>query len=205
MKIKTLVFLILIGFTGVCLTGCSKKKAVKALNTLSSIIDDEDDEDKQEDKNKDGAADEIKEDNKYQENSSTKPTIGPEYFKGKVEEWNNSLNMRDEYTWRRIFAPTVFFYTKQLSIDEVVKQKNKALDAEPSWRQEIISDVIAVKNDDGTVDTYFTKQSHSDKGVHTYEAYLVWREIDGQWKIIRESDPITDHNVAKRRAKESKW
>lgn len=120
------------------------------------------------------------------------------YFSELVAHWNQAINLRDQSRMEYLFGPIVFFYTKELPGKEAARQKVETASSDPSWSQQIISDVEVEKLDDGSVKTSFTKQSQSKNGTHTYRAYLVWKKFGDGWKIRRESDLLTDKNVRKK-------
>lgn len=138
-----------------------------------------------------------KEDSKTFTKGINEDDIRDNRLKKLVNKWNQSLNLRDPEMSASLFAPMVFFYTKELPSEEVLKLRMKRVNSDPTWNQEIISSITCEEMDNGDVKTTFTKQSNSDKGSKTYRAYLVWRQIDGEWLIVKESDNTTDQNVEK--------
>lgn len=114
-----------------------------------------------------------------------------------VEKWNEATNLRDQNSLEELFAPQVYFYTLELSGAEAARQKVSRANSDPTWGQKIISDIEIEVLDDGSFKTSFTKQSDSSKGTHTYRAYLIWKNLNGKWVIIRESDLLTDQNQEK--------
>ena len=114
-----------------------------------------------------------------------------------VEKWNEGVNLRDHKILEDLFAPQVYFYTLQLSGTEAARQKVERANSDPTWSQKIISDVDIEELGDGSFKTSFTKQSESSKGTHTYRAYLLWKNLNGKWIIVKESDLLTDQNQEK--------
>lgn len=117
-----------------------------------------------------------------------------------VERWNTSLNNRDEDESRKVYADEVFFYTRDVSGAEATKLRIDLASKDPSWHQSIVTKIKVSDMGDGQFEASFTKESNSDKGTHSYPAYLYLEKIGGKWKITRESDKVTDKNVAKRKA-----
>lgn len=111
-----------------------------------------------------------------------------------VEKWNAAVNLRDQKSLEELFAPQVYFYTLEIPGVEAAKQKVERANSDPTWGQKIISDIEIDVLDDGSFKTSFTKQSDSSRGTHTYRAYLIWKNLNGKWVIIRESDLLTDQN-----------
>ena len=126
----------------------------------------------------------------------TEPTPQEVLTKG-VEKWNEATNLRDQKSLEKLFAPEVHFYTLDVPGAEAATQKVERATADPTWGQKIISDVDIEELGDGTYKTSFTKQSESGNGTHTYRAYLIWENINGNWYIVRESDLLTDKNQEK--------
>lgn len=118
-------------------------------------------------------------------------------IKAVVEQWNQSLNLRDAQMSAEVYAPYVNFYSQNLSAQKCVDMRINLAKADPTWHQEIISDIYLNRQDDESVLANFTKQSNSKKGIHTYPAYLILKKYDNGWKVVTESDKLTDKNLAK--------
>lgn len=116
-----------------------------------------------------------------------------------VEKWNKSLNLRDEQMSNEVYAQEVQFYGQKLNGSICAEKRVDMAMSDPTWQQEIISEIHLEKQDDGTVIANFTKQSTSNKGTHTYPSYLILKKFHGTWKIINESDKLTDKNLKKRK------
>lgn len=112
-----------------------------------------------------------------------------------VRKWNKSLNLRDEKMSNEVYAPSVEFYGRNLSAEECTAMRIDRATSDPTWQQEIISEINLERQDDGSVIASFTKQSDSKKGKHTYPAYLILKKSGGKWKITNESDKLTDKNL----------
>ncbi len=115
-----------------------------------------------------------------------------------VKKWNASLNNRDLKASNEVYADKVMFYTQEMSGEEATRLRIEAASQDPSWQQSIVTEIEISEVGDGLMEASFTKQSHSTKGVRTYPAYLYLRKLNGKWCIVKESDKITDTNVAKR-------
>lgn len=133
------------------------------------------------------------------EESDSESVIDEKAILKLVNQWNESLNQRNEKMSRAVYADEVFFYTKTLSSDECTRLRIDAATADPSWLQEIISDISLEELEDGSVSASFTKQSTSQKGKRTYPAYLILKRIGENWKVVHESDKLTDRNIKRRK------
>lgn len=115
-----------------------------------------------------------------------------------VRRWNESLNRRDRKMSYSVYAPEVFFYTTTLPAGECVAKRIDMAEKDPSWHQEIISDIEVTDFGNGLMQANFIKESRSSKGTHQYPSYLELRKTDGKWRIVKESDKVTDRNVQTR-------
>ena len=118
-----------------------------------------------------------------------------------VEQWNSSLNYRDLKKSNAVYSDRVHFYTQEVTGEEASRLRIETASKDPSWQQSIVTDIEITDLGDGLMEAAFTKQSNSQKGVHTYPAYLYLRKINGDWLIVKESDKVTDTNVANRKKK----
>lgn len=119
-----------------------------------------------------------------------------ESIKKVVQQWNSSLNNRDSKKSLAVFADKVQFYTQEVSAEKATKLRIELAEKDPSWHQSIVTDIEIVDLGDGIKEASFTKQSNSQKGIRSYPAYLCLKKINGEWKIIKESDKVTDRNVS---------
>lgn len=117
-----------------------------------------------------------------------------------VKQWNKTLNNRDEKGLRNVYADEVFLYTSVVDGDEAVKLKIDRILDDPSWLQSIITDIETEFLSETSAMVSFSKQSKSSKGTHTYPAYMVLEKINGEWKIVKESDKLTDKNLTKKKS-----
>lgn len=120
---------------------------------------------------------------------------------GLVNEWNRSLNNRDEVASESLYAPEVFFYTENRSAAECSRARVELAMKDPSWKQTIVSEIYVEHSADGKIIASFTKQSDGKKGVNTYPSYLIFQRFGDDWKIVHESDKLTDYNIEHRKTK----
>lgn len=116
-----------------------------------------------------------------------------------LTDWNNSLNNRDEHASQKVYADIVFYYTGDISGQECARLRVERASSDPTWHQEIITEPMITDLGGGKKSVEFTKQSDSSKGIHTHRAYLIVEKTGREWKITKESDAVTDKNVAKRK------
>lgn len=124
-----------------------------------------------------------------------------ERVKELVAEWNEALNQRDYNRSQKLYASTVFFYTRDCSSQECAKLRTDLAIKDPVFSQRIISDIEIVPVGVNRLEVYFTKETSSRKGPGTYRSYLVFENDGNDWKIVKESDETTDANVARKKEK----
>ena len=178
MKSHIISFIVL--FTLVVGTSCNKSKHIRNKWERDSNVETVKTEEAQQPENEPLSLDETE-----------------EQLASLVSKWNESINLRSLGMLSELYDDYVYSYTLILPRDKVVTSSIDKVISNPSWRQEIVSEIIFDKYDDGTVKTSFTKQSNNNGDTHTYRHYIIWRETKEGWKIIRESDLLTDQNVAK--------
>lgn len=117
-----------------------------------------------------------------------------------IGKWNESLNLRDGNMSEGVFGSTVNFYGTDMSGKDASDRRIAKTVEDPTWNQEIISDIDYTDLADGSVKAYFTKKSTDSKGTKTYRAYLVLENQNGEWKVVKESDDLTDKNLQKKKS-----
>ena len=97
-----------------------------------------------------------------------------------------------------VYGPQVLFYQTEYSRERVLETKQKAI-AKAGYFAQSASDFRFDERPDGTYRVNFTKQTVSGQSSDSYPAYVSVQKIGGAWKIVEESDLITDKNLAKKR------
>lgn len=121
-----------------------------------------------------------------------------EQIREKVAEWDRTLNETDTEGALALYAERVWFYTTEYPRERCVAERNTLALHDPRFHQ-IISSVIEVEPvGHGLMRARFTKVVDTRDGTFTYPSYLIFQKIGGDWKIIKESDKVTDDNVRRR-------
>lgn len=136
---------------------------------------------------------------KEDEEVPTKELSDSDQIRKIVEDWNRSLNEQNRKLSNSVFAPEVAFYTAKLSPEECTDLRLELVRKDPMWSQTIIDPIKVSDNGNGIMIASFTKEVTTRKGVQSYPAYLEFKRFGGKWKIIKESDEITDKNVSMRK------
>jgi hypothetical protein len=109
-----------------------------------------------------------------------------------TESWNASLNLRNGAIMKSFYADTVLYYGDRISSDDVVKRQGAYFAANADYRQKITDYIDEAQQPDGSWRVRIVKQVTTVGKTANYPASLVYAQRDGIWKIISESDDITD-------------
>lgn len=118
-----------------------------------------------------------------------------------VKEWDKAINDCDYEGQKELYAPYVFFYTVVLSADDAVRNRKNMMSKQIDYLQYIKGTSTITRLEDGKVKVTFTKYTTANGEGRDYPSYLIFSKINGNWKIIKESDEVTDANVARKRVK----
>jgi hypothetical protein len=121
-----------------------------------------------------------------------------------VVEWNNAHSVNRANKFADLYHSEVLFYGQQL-------KKDKVCDIKLSLLQKINDgndfehgigsiDVEHVRNNEYRCN--FVKWSTLNQKTNEYPSYLIFGKFNNQWKIVAESDQITDKNLLKRKINE---
>ncbi|MFC4677120.1 hypothetical protein [Dysgonomonas termitidis] len=130
---------------------------------------------------------------------ATEKTI--EELRKLVFQWNDAHLSKDTGLFSDLFNGIVLFYGTQLDKNICIEKKISLFSKIPDFKQAIFGNIDVEKISDAEYRCNFMKRVTADNNVTDYPSYLVFREINGDWKIVTESDLITDKNLAKQRKK----
>ncbi|UUC45099.1 hypothetical protein [Flavobacterium cerinum] len=126
------------------------------------------------------------------------PIITNVDFNALVQQWNKAHDTKNTSLFAIVFDDTVLFYGKQESKADCISKKIALFKKFPDFKQET-GIVSQEKQADGTVKCSFTKTVHYNGKNENYPSYLIFKLSGSDWKIIVESDLITDKNLAKKK------
>ena len=119
-----------------------------------------------------------------------------------LEAWNAALVAHDTGTLGRLYAERVAFYGVTLPGAGCVDRVSHLFATNPDFTQSVIvaSPAEAIEVSDASADARitFTKRVTTHGKTTDYPAYLVVRAIAGAFRIVEESDAVTDANLAAR-------
>jgi hypothetical protein len=114
-----------------------------------------------------------------------------------VQEWNKAHISKDINVFSNLFDNTVLFYGTQKSKKSCIESKSSSFKKYPDFYQQIYGDIQIENIDESEVKCSFVKRVTVKQVTTDYPSYLIFRKIDGDWKIITEGDLVTDKNLAK--------
>jgi hypothetical protein len=118
-------------------------------------------------------------------------------WKELTESWSASLNLRNASIMKSFYGDSVLYYGDHLTSDEVVHRQQEYFGMNPDYQQKITEYIDEIQQPDGTWLIKITKHVTAGGKTADYPASLVYGSVNGIWKIIAESDDITDLNKAK--------
>lgn len=137
---------------------------------------------------------EVADDSTKNDSSVTKTETG---WKELAESWNASLNLRNASIMKSFYADSVLYYGDHLSADDVVHRQQEYFAMNPDYKQKITEYIDEIQQPDGSWLVKIIKQVTAAGKTVDYPASLVFSSVNGIWKIVAESDDITDLNKAK--------
>ena len=126
-----------------------------------------------------------------------------------LKKWNQAINEHQLSDLENLYADEVSYYSKKSSKQGVLTQKSDWLKKHPSYKQELgYTDVYFDEDDIQEVEeavlkvefvAQFTKICIENGKKTEIESYLYFRKFGKEWKIVRETDALTEVNVAKKK------
>ena len=126
--------------------------------------------------------------------SSVETTI-----EGLLRAWNGAHLSKDLTVFSDLFASSVVFYGTKQGVKVCVESKRMLFKRLPDFNQQLYGIIDIVKLDNDDYKCFFTKRVVVNEKTTDYPSYLVFRNFNGDWKIITESDLVTDKNLSKRK------
>ncbi len=109
-----------------------------------------------------------------------------------TESWTASLNLKNASIMKSFYADSVLYYGDKISGDDVVKRQQEYFNSYPDYHQKIVEYISEDQLPDGNWRIRITKQVRAGGKTANYPASLVYGRDNGIWKIVAESDDITD-------------
>lgn len=108
--------------------------------------------------------------------------------------WTLYHNMKNVKSLCSLYADKVNYYQSEYSKEQVRDSKKKLVKKYPDFKQEISNVKIEQVSNHFKITFDKTVWTNSKEEAKVYPSYLYVELINGSWKIITESDLITDKN-----------
>lgn len=126
------------------------------------------------------------------------PSVSDAHFNALVQQWNTAHDSKNVGQFETLFDDTVLFYGKPESKAKCISRKMALLKKFPDFKQ-TVGTLTIEKQTDGSVKCHFLKTVTFNGKNEDYPSYLIFKRYGTNWKIITESDLITDKNLAKKK------
>ena len=120
-----------------------------------------------------------------------------------VELWNKASSNGDFTVLEDMLADKVEYYQSTVSKDYYIKDQKKFFAKNPVYGQVIKGDIKIQQISDTQYKAEFVKEVTTKKGTKDYPSYLVFKKIGNEWKLILESDVVSDANIEKKKENSS--
>ncbi|CAN5888800.1 hypothetical protein BH11BAC7_BH11BAC7_21120 [soil metagenome] len=109
-----------------------------------------------------------------------------------TDSWTAALNLRNAAIMKSFYGDSVIYYGDKISGDDVVRRQQEYFAANIDYHQKITDYMGEEQQPDGNWRVRITKQVTAGGKTVDYPASLIYAKKNGIWKIISESDDITD-------------
>ena len=129
------------------------------------------------------------------ENIVKKVETVEEEIKKMVNIWNEASSNADFETLEKILGDKIEYYQSSVTKAYYISDQKKFFEKNPIYGQKIKGDITVTQISNKQVKAEFVKEVTTKKGVKNYPSYLVFENVNGEWKLILESDLISDKNI----------
>ena len=160
---------------------------------------------KKENSNKSDNKEETVKKEKMEETENTKEKSVEEQIKEMVNIWNEASSNADFDTLDKILGDKIEYYQSSVTKAYYISDQKKFFEKNPVYGQKIKGDITVTQISNKQVKAEFIKEVTTKKGTKDYPSYLIFANVNGEWKLILESDKVSDANIEnqKKRAAEN--
>lgn len=130
-------------------------------------------------------------------NSLKEVTSDTTTIKALTIEWNNCLVKQDTENLQNLYSNQVSIYGRSISKKQAIENKEDFFKKYPDFNQSITGDLSIISISDKKYKVSFPKRSSFNGKTSDVHAYLIFEKIGASWKIVNESDDLTDKNISK--------
>lgn len=111
-------------------------------------------------------------------------------------KWNDCLVKQDTRNLATLYAEKVSIYGTTFLKSQAISNKEEFFKKYANFNQSITGDITVTKVANQQYKATFIKRSTYGGKTSDVRAYLLFGKVFNAWKIIKESDDVTDKNVA---------
>ena len=120
-----------------------------------------------------------------------------------VEIWNEASSNGDFIVLENMLADKVEYYQSTVTKDYYIEDQKKFFQKNPVYGQVIKGDIDIKKISNNQYKAEFVKEVTTKKGTKDYPSYLVFKKTGNDWKLVLESDKVSDQNIENKNSKKS--
>jgi ketosteroid isomerase-like protein len=111
--------------------------------------------------------------------------------------WNDAIAQQDMPRLATLYADSVAVYGVFIPQSQAIANKIAFFKKHTGFSQHITGAISITKIRGSQYKAVFPKQSSFDGKTSEVQGYLLFDKIAGNWKIVKESDVVTDKNLSK--------
>ena len=132
---------------------------------------------------------------KVEETVKTKEKSVEEQIKEMVNIWNEASSNADFETLEKILGDKIEYYQSSVTKAYYISDQKKFFEKNPVYGQKIKGDITVTQISNKQAKAEFIKEVTTKKGTKDYPSYLIFANVNGEWKLILESNLISDKNI----------
>ncbi|WP_231370751.1 hypothetical protein [Leptotrichia sp. oral taxon 879] len=105
-----------------------------------------------------------------------------EQIKEMVNIWNEASSNADFDTLEKILGDKIEYYQSSVTKAYYISNQKKFFEKNPVYGQKIKGDINVTQISNKQVKAEFVKEVTTKKGVKDYPSYLVFENVNGEWK-----------------------
>jgi hypothetical protein len=114
-----------------------------------------------------------------------------------LDRWSEALTRQDFQELKLIYADTVMYYGDNLLSTTIFGRQKSYFQSHKNYRQRIPEIIETGKTQDGNWHVRFSKEVATETGTRTFPSSLIISASGETWRILAESDDVTDVNKAR--------
>ena len=154
---------------------------------------------KKENSNKSDNKEKIVKKENAEEMEKSKEKSVEEQIKEMVNIWNEASSNADFDTLEKILGDKIEYYQSSVTKAYYISDQKKFFEKNPIYGQKIKGDITVTQISNKQVKAEFIKEVTTKKGTKDYPSYLIFANVNGEWKLILENDTVSDANIENRK------